>query len=908
MAVLTNTVKARRSPLRLGRVGDTVLVCSRWTDEPRLARSAGQLAVWPGYSAVCLDVSQGTAPQDFEPLADDLAGLPGTPVLMPVRSVPASSVEIGAWLALRLERPVIAYEGEPRAVVGGCVFLPPETGAGWVRLEPGGEPHRYSHRYPRPWWECDAVSRPQALDEGCVVEPIPAGVWVRPDAGADPAAVERYRTILMQSVTPDPRLPRVVAGFPGGPRLPVEQLAAFWRSLPANLLPAVRFSRFGPVDAPAGRFGDVLADAVGAPVVAGSGVRVFDPDGRGGWTLRTLLPEGDMAWSPYAQDFGHVPGSLTGDAAGQSPVPIDYQMPISGLIEEGQASYSMDGGTVLEVVPSGLWLRSAGERTDDPAVTREPPDPDCANVFVDIAGADPDTARRMRDQAAEAVELLEPRTRAAVRLKFMGSLADDEQLVAEAIPEPEAAQESEPVPEPVLVEVPEPELVPELLVVPEPEPQPVSIVEPEPVSIVEPELEPAAEPEPVLVAESEPVVDPDPEPVAELEPLVVPEPEPEPVAEAEPDPEPEPALDTDAFARLQLVSSPDFGLEPDTIGPAEPMSEPVFESVVEPESEPAAEPPAEQPTETEPGQSPETQSEHSKPEHPKPEQPLPEPVSAGPRVQPVPVGPAAALVPDREIAEERAWLRRNLSRQYDGAASSMARVLAEHPGLRAGASAGAAEVLTDLVAVSLYLDGSTRELDDAVRAGAVGPHVPLARCVAGGLRRLPSYRGAARLRVELDEAQRRWYAESELITEWSFCPVLTSGRLKLPGDADVLVWSLTARRTALVDPSLPEQAVFLPGTRFKRLRAQGSRGEIYLRELARTEVADDGTVRSRQALDDLALAALEAADESWRGEGPRADLDAAFADRFSSPPGLIGRSAHVSARPAGPAAYQGRAA
>ena len=222
----------------------------------------------------------------------------------------------------------------------------------------------------------------------------------------------------------------------------------------------------------------------------------------------------------------------------------------------------------------------------------------------------------------------------------------------------------------------------------------------------------------------------------------------------------------------------------------------------------------------------------------------------GPRVQPVPAKGSTAVPPASGIAQERVWLRRNLNKQYDAAASSVSRILSEYPGLRAGADAGNADVLTDLVAVHLYLGSNTRSLDDAVRAADVGPHVPLARCVASGLRRLPSYRGASHLRVDLRDDEWLWYANRKLVTEWSFCPVVTGSGTRLPGSVEIRIWSMTARRTGLIEPSLPEQAVFLPGTNFKVLRTgagsgpeDGSRHRRRARRRARDPAARAGAHR-----------------------------------------------------------------
>ena len=201
----------------------------------------------------------------------------------------------------------------------------------------------------------------------------------------------------------------------------------------------------------------------------------------------------------------------------------------------------------------------------------------------------------------------------------------------------------------------------------------------------------------------------------------------------------------------------------------------------------------------------------------------------------------------------------------------MSRVLSESPGLRTGGSS-TADALVDLVAVHLYLAGQTRRFDDLVRSGAAGPHVPLARCIASGLRRLPSHRGAAMTRVTLTEQEIGWYDGRALVTEWAFAPCLTTGRFRIPGEVDVLVWSMTARRTQLFAPELPEQVVFLPGTSFKVLSvATDGRTRVLLRELSASEVGPDGRVApGRVPLDEVALGGLAVAGEAWLGDGPRA--------------------------------------
>ncbi|MFK0160428.1 hypothetical protein ACIQVK_51305 [Streptomyces sp. NPDC090493] len=274
----------------------------------------------------------------------------------------------------------------------------------------------------------------------------------------------------------------------------------------------------------------------------------------------------------------------------------------------------------------------------------------------------------------------------------------------------------------------------------------------------------------------------------------------------------------------------------------------------------------------------------------------------GVRVQPVPApGARIALAPAQDLERERSWLRRAGGTRYEEAAGFVARVMSQSPGLRGDSKETAKTALNDLTAVRLYLSaGPSDQVDDAVRGAGIGPHVPLARCMAAGLRRLPSYRGVALLRATLSDAELAWYEEAARqgspVTEWGFCSALTTARPGLPGDTDVLLWSLTARRSALLQPELPDRVIFLPGTAFKVLRVTVDAGRrvVLLRELTEPELAaatDDPAERGR--LDDLASTGLESADEAVRaamgaGDGRRPQpVPEQFTTAFTNPPGLI---------------------
>jgi hypothetical protein len=251
-------------------------------------------------------------------------------------------------------------------------------------------------------------------------------------------------------------------------------------------------------------------------------------------------------------------------------------------------------------------------------------------------------------------------------------------------------------------------------------------------------------------------------------------------------------------------------------------------------------------------------------------------------VQPVPAAGACAVPPARGLAEERTWLRKALSSQYDVAASTVSRMLSQVPGLRVGMDAE--EVLADLVGVRLYLTGDSAGVDEAVRSAAPGPHVPLARVVTSGLKRLPSYRGATQLWAVAGPSELDWYRDRVLVSEWAFLTATTAGRPVVQGEVEFRVWSMTARRTQLIDPSVDDQVMFVPGTNFKVLEVRDEPNPVVLlRELSTAEIGADGQVNTgRSMFDDLALGGLDQAAQAWGQVTGSQERPTA-----SAPPGLL---------------------
>lgn len=264
-------------------------------------------------------------------------------------------------------------------------------------------------------------------------------------------------------------------------------------------------------------------------------------------------------------------------------------------------------------------------------------------------------------------------------------------------------------------------------------------------------------------------------------------------------------------------------------------------------------------------------------------------------LQPTPGPESTALLPKRGVDKEREWLRKSLGAEYGLMSNSVARILSEHPGFQGALSTSSVEVLTDAVAVQLYLSAKGTAIDAGLRSGVNGPHVPIARCVVAGLSRLPSHRGPATFATSLSSSATTLYRTQKVLTEWGFLNTLTQPSSTLDGDTDVLVWSITARRTKLLEPAeagVENRVLFVPGTSFKVLElrepADGARGLVLLRELTASEVDETGKVASdRISLDELALVSLRRELEVWAEAEGRRPMDKKAAQRFTALPGLV---------------------
>ncbi|GHB68388.1 hypothetical protein GCM10010377_69010 [Streptomyces viridiviolaceus] len=887
MALGLNFRHTAESPdLESHQAGHALLVHHKGALDGKALAFARRLPRDPDHHVVVLDLPAEATEGTWHRLARMLRRRAGGFRLIAGRGTPRGIRSAGQWLADRLERTVVVADGAVVPVAGGLLYVPGDTGSGWVRLGPNLPAAPLSRRFPAAVWEFSVADRPWRTSPDAVVDPLPSGVWLRPDDGTAPPATHQAR--LETRLAYRRELLTVVLGCPGAPPLSLDDVARFWQSVLPGARSQVRFVPYGPVDVPPdGTPGQLLAERLDCPVVLYNGM----PTGQSAWEdpqVHALDTDGQLGWTPYARELRYLPARMTGGRP-EAPRILSHRAVAEGLTEISPGVYRYADDAVVEVVPSGLWMRPPGEPAEPgeaDAIRSAAVDPRRLGVvFGTVAKA----AGRMRELAENLLNRLDPESRGLARLLPAA------QVVASRPALPAAVPPGRPAPGVTAPVVPS-----EANAVRGLPPAPASVVSAP--SVEAPLPAPAEEGRPSDRDATSPTLSATvPADVAETPEPAVPAAAPFPPPSA-PATAPEPARpgtghDGDAapargatppgppvLPSLRLVSAPGSAdRAPVRNRPAVPVAA-------------AAAPPGTV-TVTDPGAAPATAGAAPTP----PQGPAPradrgpavaeEAAATGPRPQPTPAQAACALPPPKGLAREREWLRTAFRHEHGDGVGAVARVLSQAPGLRGTGQTSTDDVITDLVAVRLYLRGDGRPLHHAVREATVGPHVPLARCVTAGLRRLPSYRGATMMRASLGDAGRATYASRRLHTEWAFCWALSTAAPDLPGDTTFLIWSMTARRTALLEPESPHRVIFLPGTSFKVLDVRdGERPAVLLRELPASEIAADGRVDTeRTPLDDIALAGLRRAEETWQASGAETapDLPASAADRFGEPPGLI---------------------
>jgi len=809
----------------------------------------------------------------------------------------------GHWLAERLKRTVLVPDGPVVRGAGGSLFVHSGQGSGWMRCTPGRPPKWEAKRFPCPVWDSGVVSENFPTSARGIAEPLPSGIWIRP-MGDDPL-LRSHRQRLIEIMPCQPEIVTVVLGSPGGVPLDQDDVVLMWRELPEHVRERVRFVQYGPMSVPRGNsLGQLLADALGREIVIYTGMPIGPAVAPEIFTVRR---DGSLGWHAYARELSYRP--RVGDEPGRVPSVVTHRAPIPGGHELSPGVYWYSVDAVVEVIQSGLLVRPPGAIENVEAIRSVRVDADTHNLLFEAATeADldrmeylaGDLSRRLdnsvrpMNRVVSAREVIHSAEKPVVPATAGGTT--DTRLTAQLFEAVAQVTHSAPpaLAAPVFraVEAPQPQAATSPSAF-SPEHAPAYTREqPGPMPPV-PDFTPDIVPSlPLAIS---PNTTPDPEvvdPFTSDETAAAP-----PVLADHPFADPfhsgsvgiEPSLpDAGASAPGQHVTSYTAPVAP-------AYTEPVALVLEDPElvapggRRTGADLPEAAPIETSPV------DHESVPTDVEPTIQQEERPTTGARFQPVPAPEASALLPKRGIEDERTWLRRTLSTEFGTMSNSVARVLSEHPGFQGALSRSSAEVLTDAVAVQLYLTNRGQAMDQALRTATVGPHVPFARCVVAGLSRLPSHRGPAVFSTTPTPDQWALYRAHPLLTEWGFLHALTAPTE--PGDTsvDVLVWSMTARRTRLLeatDEGVQERVLFVPGTSFKVLEmneplADGTRGQILLRELTSVEIDANGRVDpNRISLDEMALNSLRRQVETWSATDPALRVAPAAAGRFGALPGL----------------------
>jgi hypothetical protein len=276
--------------------------------------------------------------------------------------------------------------------------------------------------------------------------------------------------------------------------------------------------------------------------------------------------------------------------------------------------------------------------------------------------------------------------------------------------------------------------------------------------------------------------------------------------------------------------------------------------------------------------------------------------SVRPRPAPaLPAGPAPE--PPREMAAPPVpappvW--ENTGTPKDTAVVSLA--LQHEPGL--GGLLPPDIVLAGLLAVRLQLTVAARraaEEEWQTPPSDVPPEVEPDTLAALCL--LPVHHGVVGMRADLDAATLARYRTHRTATASHLFSASLTGMPGAPGNTDVLLFSVTGRRTALLEPELPDRVLFTPGTRFQVLGvgapARG-RAVVLLGELPPPSFCGIG------GTDREAMRRLGAALWLWRADERDGVVRPRGHDPFARPPEPDGPAPGLAEAGARPVALNGR--
>ncbi|WP_394617886.1 hypothetical protein JNUCC0626_01955 [Lentzea sp. JNUCC 0626] len=325
------------------------------------------------------------------------------------------------WLAEQLQAEVVAPDGVLTTVPGAAFVVGTQGYGSWVRFQPNASPMPFGRRFPVPQWEAMDPNSPWPTGEIGISEPIPSGMWLRAQVPPfDPAAQDSRPIVALPCRD---NVLTLVVGGPGQSAIPIDEVCRLLTALPQAARSRVRLVPYG-IDA---SIGSLVADEIGEPIAMFTGLPVGNLRS-GGPAVIAVDPRGQQTWRPFVTEVLCLPNESV-------PVVSGYRAPVQGLNEVSPGVFALGDGVVLEVVPSGLWVREQDEPYNAAEVRTQPLDPEWARLTVGTPGRT--TPGAVAVHGAALVERLEPEVRKLLRLVFC-----DSKVTAPPPPPP-------PAPEPV---------------------------------------------------------------------------------------------------------------------------------------------------------------------------------------------------------------------------------------------------------------------------------------------------------------------------------------------------------------------------------------------------------------------------------------------------------------------------
>ncbi|HEX7304097.1 hypothetical protein [Lentzea sp.] len=391
----------RREPYAANFVGATLVVSSAEGPNQAATNLARTLPVDRGRTVVVVDFPSGDQSTFWPHVVTALNGR--GPIRLAVSHAGSMRPTAPAqWLSEQLQAEVVAPDGVLTTVPGAAFVVGAQGYGSWVKFQPNASPMPFGRRFPVPQWEAMDPNSPWPTGEVGISEPVPAGLWLRAQQPPfDPSAQDSRPIVALPCRE---NVLTVVVGGPGQSAIPTDEVCRLLTALPQAARSRVRLVPYG-VDASLGR---LVADQLGEPIAMFTGL----PSGNlrtGGPAVIAVDPRGQQTWRPFVTEVTFLPDETFPTVSG-------YRAPVPGLAEVSPGVFSLGDGVVLEVVPSGLWVREHDEPYNAAEVRSQPVDPEWARLTVGTPGRT--TPGAVAVHGAALVERLEPEVRKLLRLVF----------------------------------------------------------------------------------------------------------------------------------------------------------------------------------------------------------------------------------------------------------------------------------------------------------------------------------------------------------------------------------------------------------------------------------------------------------------------------------------------------------